>query len=375
MSEIYLGLMSGTSLDAIDAVAVRFDDHRPALIASQTVAWPAELKAKIQQLCHPGNNEIRLLAEVDPAIAHLYAQAVKTLLTNAALPADQVSAIGSHGQTIRHLPELGYTLQIGDPNVLAEQTGITVVADFRRRDMAAGGQGAPLVPAFHHAVFASDNTHRVVVNIGGISNISILPAASQQITGFDTGPGNLLMDHWCQQQWLKPFDPDGFHAGQEPHDPILLETMLSESFFRLPPPKSTGRELFNPEWLQWILKGFSGLSPTTIQATLCRLSARGIADAIKHHAAETEEVFVCGGGARNRTLMKMLCEELPNQKVQSTSALGFDPQWVEAIAFAWLARQTMKGLPGNLPNVTGATDSRVLGGIYRATCVTDAGSD
>ena len=377
MSEIYLGLMSGTSLDAVDAVAVRFDDrfddHRPVLLASHTVAWPIGLKAKIQQLCFPGDDEIRLLAEVEPAIAQLYAQAVKTLLANAALSADQVSAIGSHGQTIRHLPELSYTLQIGDPNILAEQTGITVVADFRRRDMAAGGQGAPLVPAFHHAVFASDSIHRVVVNVGGISNISILPAARQQVTGFDTGPGNLLMDYWCQQQWLKPFDPDGFHAGQEPHDPILLETMLSESFFRLSPPKSTGRELFNPQWLQWILKGFSGLSPTTIQATLCRLSARGIADAIKHHAAATREVFVCGGGARNRTLMTMLREELPNQNVQSTSALGFDPQWVEAIAFAWLARQTMNGLPGNLPSVTGATGLRVLGGIYPAvTKMSDA---
>lgn len=367
MPEIYVGLMSGTSLDAIDAVAVRFDGLRPVLIASHTTPWPAKLKAKIQRLCQPGNDEIHQLAEVDPAIAHLCAQATRELLARAALPADQVKAIGSHGQTIRHLPERGYTLQIGDPNILAEQTGITVVADFRRRDIAAGGQGAPLVPAFHHAIFASDRRHRVAVNIGGISNISILPAASQQVTGFDTGPGNLLMDYWCQQRWLKPFDKDGFHAGQEPHDPILLETMLSESFFRQQPPKSTGRELFNPQWLQWMLKGFSGLSPTTVQATLCRLSARSIADAIKHYAPETEEIFVCGGGARNQTLMKMLREELPNRDVQSTSALGIDPQWVEAVAFAWLARQTMKNLPGNMPGVTGASGLRVLGGIYPAS--------
>ena len=366
MSEIYVGLMSGTSLDALDAVAVRFDDQRPVLIASQTTAWPTGLKAKIQQLCRPGNDEIRLLADVDPAIAHFSVQAVRSLLASAELSTSQVSAIGSHGQTIRHLPELGYSLQIGDPNILAEHSGITVVADFRRRDLAAGGQGAPLVPGFHHAIFASDYIHRVIVNVGGISNISILPAASTQVTGFDTGPGNLLMDYWCQQRWLEPFDQDGVRAAQEPHDPILLETMLSESFFRLPPPKSTGRELFNPEWLAWMLKGFSGLSPTTILATLCRLSARGIADAIKHHAPATEEIFVCGGGAKNRTLMTMLCEELPDQRVQSTAAVGVDPQWVEAIAFAWLARQTMKGLPGNLPGVTGAAGLRVLGGIYPA---------
>ena len=366
MSEIYLGLMSGTSLDALDAVAVRFDGYLPELIASHTTPWPTELKAKIEQLCRPGNDEIRLMAEIDPAIAQTSVQAVHSLLTKAGLSASQVSAIGSHGQTIRHLPELGYSLQIGDPNILAEHSGITVVADFRRRDLAAGGQGAPLVPAFHYATFASNQAHRVIVNVGGISNISILPAASSEITGFDTGPGNLLMDHWCQQQWLKPFDQDGFHAGQEPYDPILLETMLSEPFFRQPPPKSTGRELFNPEWLRWILKGFSGLSPTTVQATLCRLSARGIADAIKHHAPATGEVYVCGGGANNRTLMRMLREELPNQSVQSTATLGIDPQWVEAIAFAWLARQTMNGLPGNLPGVTGAAGLRVLGGIYPA---------
>ncbi|MFK0572304.1 anhydro-N-acetylmuramic acid kinase [Endozoicomonas sp.] len=368
MSEIYVGLMSGTSLDAMDAAAVRFDGPLPVLLATHTTEWPSELKGKIQQLCQSGNDEIRRLAEVDPAIARVSAQTVKSLLVKAGLTAEQVTAIGSHGQTIRHIPELGYTLQIGDPNILAEQTGITVVADFRRRDMAAGGQGAPLVPAFHRAVFTSETAHRVVVNIGGISNVSILPPGSEQspVTGFDTGPGNLLMDYWCQQQWNTPYDKDGFHASQEPHDPILLETLLSEPFFRLPAPKSTGRELFNPAWLSSMLEGFSGLSPTTIQATLCRLTARCVADAIKQHGPETGEVFVCGGGANNKTLMTMLRKEMPNKRLGSTSDLGVDPQWVEAIAFAWLAQQNILNLPGNLPDVTGASGLRVLGGVYPA---------
>ena len=367
MSDIYIGLMSGTSLDAMDAAAVHFDGNSPALLASHSTVWPAELKEKIQQLCQPGHDEIRLMAEVDPAIAYAAAETVNALLDKAGLTTDQVKAIGSHGQTIRHIPELGYTLQIGDPNILAEQTGITVIADFRRRDMAAGGQGAPLVTAFHHAVFTSKTAHRVIINIGGISNISVLPAESSlqnSVTGFDTGPGNLLMDYWCQQQWGQPYDEDGFHAAQEPHDPILLETMLSEPFFRLPAPKSTGRELFNPAWLNSMLEGFRGLSPSTIQATLCRLTARCIADAIKQHAPDTDEVFTCGGGANNKALMAMLSEEMPGRKLGSTLELGVDPQWVEAIAFAWLARQCMLKLPGNLPAVTGASGLRLLGGSY-----------
>lgn len=374
MSEIYVGLMSGTSLDAMDAVAVRFDGRLPVLLATQTTEWPTDLKEKIQQLCQPGKDEIRLMAEVDPAIARVSAETVKSLLVKAGLTAAQIKAIGSHGQTIRHIPELGYTLQIGDPNILAELTGISVVADFRRRDMAAGGQGAPLVPAFHHAVFTDERLHRVVVNIGGISNISILPATNRSgsskeqstATGFDTGPGNLLMDYWCQQQWNKPYDQDGFHASQEPYDPILLETMLSEPFFRQPSPKSTGRELFNPFWLSSMLEGFKGLSPTTIQATLCRLTARCIADAIKHDAPETDEVFVCGGGANNKALMGMLKEEMPDKQLGVTAELGIAPQWVEAIAFAWLARQNILNLSGNLPAVTGASGLRMLGCVYPA---------
>ena len=367
MPEIYIGLMSGTSLDAMDAVAVRFDDaNTPTVLATHTNPWPDGLKEKIRQLCLPGNDEINRLAEVDAAIAHTAASAVKALLVKANLHAQQIKAIGSHGQTIRHLPEQGFTLQIGDPNIIAEQTRITVVADFRRRDMAAGGQGAPLVPAFHHAVFTHEHLHRVVVNIGGISNISLLPAANtrQPVSGFDTGPGNLLMDYWCQQQWQQPFDPNGTYAAQEPHDPILLETMLSEPYFRQPTPKSTGRELFNPNWLELMIGGFSGLSPFVIQATLCRLTARCITDAIKQHAPETSEVYICGGGSCNQRLMAMLKEELPDKQLETTSKLGIHPQWVEATAFAWLARQNLQSLAGNLPTVTGASDLRILGGVF-----------
>ena len=367
MSEIYIGLMSGTSLDALDAVAVRFDDtNSPTLLATHTSPWPEALKEKIRQLCQPGNDEISRLAELDVTIANTSAAAIRTLLAGANLQQQQITAIGSHGQTLRHLPEQGFTLQAGDPNILAEQTGITVVADFRRRDMAAGGQGAPLVPAFHHAVFASAEVHRAVVNIGGISNISILPAGKtqQSVRGFDTGPGNLLMDYWCQQQWQQTFDPDGIYATREPHDPILLETVLSEPYFRRPIPKSTGRELFNPDWLELMLEGFSGLSAFTIQATLCRLTARCIADAIKQHAPQTSEIYVCGGGACNQRLMAMLKEELPGKRLETTIRLGIAPQWVEATAFAWLARQNLQSSAGNLPAVTGASGLRVLGGVY-----------
>ncbi|WP_299728172.1 anhydro-N-acetylmuramic acid kinase [uncultured Endozoicomonas sp.] len=365
MPDIYVGLMSGTSLDAMDAVAVEFDKDHPRVLATHSLPWPTELRAKIQQLCQPGDDEIRLMAEVDPAIARVAADAVNALLNKASLKPDQIQAIGSHGQTIRHMPELGYTLQIGDPNLLAELTNITVVGDFRRRDMAAGGQGAPLVPAFHHAIFTSDSD-RVVVNIGGISNVSILPAGSRQVSGFDTGPGNLLMDYWCQKHWQTPFDEGGRHAAKAMFNPELLAALLSDPFFHQAPPKSTGRELFNPNWLESRLNDFSHLSPEVIQATLCSLTASCIADAIKQYAPDTTELFTCGGGAFNLTLMAMLQELLPNVVINSTNALGVDPQWVEAIAFAWLAKQRILNLPGNLPEVTGANNLRVLGGVYPA---------
>ncbi|MGB1272336.1 MAG: anhydro-N-acetylmuramic acid kinase, partial [Endozoicomonas sp.] len=303
MSEIYIGLMSGTSVDAMDAVAVSFSGSKVSMIASHSRKHSTQLKEDIQRLCQPGPNEIELTGRVVPGIALLSASTVKELLNKANLSPAQVAAIGSHGQTVRHRPEIGFTLQLDDPSLLAELTGIPVVADFRRRDMAAGGQGAPLVPTFHHGVFTSPTEHRVVVNIGGISNISILPPENSQspVAGFDTGPGNLLMDAWCQQHLHQPYDKGGQWAGSEPHDAALLKSLLSDPYFHRPPPKSTGRELFNPDWLKQRLKGFEKLSTGRVQATLCCLTAQCIANGIQQYAPDTREVFACGGGANNLT--------------------------------------------------------------------------
>lgn len=365
MATMNIGLMSGTSLDGIDAVVVSMNDSGLSILASHSIDMPVDLKAKIQKISQPGDNEIGLMAEIIPEFVHLSAEAVRAVTEQASLSPKQITAIGSHGQTVRHLPDKGFTLQLDDPSLLAELTGIKVVADFRRRDMAAGGQGAPLVPAFHKAVFGNPQEDRAVVNIGGISNITVLPKnASQPVIGFDTGPGNLLMDHWCQQNLGLAFDRDGRWAASDVHDEILLETMLSEAFFRQAPPKSTGRELFNPQWLNHMIQGFSGLSPASIQATLCRLTARGICDAIKLHAPATQAIYVCGGGALNKTLMTQIDAMLPDIEINTTAQLGIDPQWVEACAFAWLAQQNIDELAGNIPSVTGASGLRILGGIY-----------
>ena len=365
MTTINIGLMSGTSLDGMDAVAVALDESGLSILASHSIDMPKDLKRKIQTICQPGNNEISLMAEIIPEFVQLSAKAVSAVMEQANLTPEQITAIGSHGQTVRHMPEQGFTLQLDNPSLLAELTSITVVADFRRRDLAAGGQGAPLVPAFHHSVFGNAQEDRVVVNVGGISNITILPAdPEEKVLGFDTGPGNLLMDHWCQENLGLAYDKDGQWAASELHDEILLETMLSESFFRQQPPKSTGRELFNPHWLDGMLKGFKAISPSSIQATLCRLTARGIADAIQEHAPGTRSAYLCGGGALNKTLMKNLAELLPGVDINTTAQLGITPEWVEAVAFAWLAQQTLNHQPGNMPSVTGAKGERILGGIY-----------
>ncbi|OED42833.1 anhydro-N-acetylmuramic acid kinase [Endozoicomonas sp. (ex Bugula neritina AB1)] len=365
MTIINIGLMSGTSLDGIDAAAVSITESGLSMLASHSIDMPADLKKKIQQICQPGDNEIALMAEIIPAFVRLSANAISAVMKKANLTSEQITAIGSHGQTVRHMPDHGFTLQLDDPSLLAELTGITVVADFRRRDIAAGGQGAPLVPAFHKAVFGNDQESRVVVNIGGISNITALPKSSDQvIIGFDTGPGNLLMDYWCQENLGLPYDIDGQWAASDTHDEILLETMLSEPFFRQLPPKSTGRELFNSHWLNDMLKGFKGLSPASIQATLCRLTARGISDAIKQHAPDTESIYICGGGALNKTLMKNISSLFPGVEINTTAQLGIAPQWVEAIALAWLAQQTLTSQSGNIPSVTGAIGKRVLGGVF-----------
>ena len=365
--EKYIGLMSGTSIDNMDAVMVSFNGKNPHVQASHSKPIPATLRQQILTLCQNGTNEIEQLAIAEREVAELSAQVVNELLKRCNEKPSNIKAIGSHGQTIRHLPDLGYTLQIGDPNRIAELTGIAVVADFRRRDIAAGGQGAPLVPAFHRAVFSSKKEHRIIVNIGGMSNISVLPAGSEpQVTGFDTGPGNVLMDYWCQKHKNQPFDRNGDWAGSAQPDPMLLKTMMAEPFFQRPPPKSTGRELFNTEWMHQQLNHFPQLSTATIQATLCYLTATTISQAINTHAPETNKVFVCGGGAKNKTLMSVLQSQLNTLPVYSTEQLGIEAGLVEPAAFAWLAQQTMHSHTGNLPAVTGAKGARLLGGIYPA---------
>ncbi len=365
MEEKYIGLMSGTSLDAMDGALVSFDKDSPRLLAHHSVPIDDNLRRSILGLCSPSDNEIESLAFVDKGVAELSAKVVNELLVMSGEKPKGIRAIGSHGQTVRHLPDSGYTLQVGDPNLISELTQITVVADFRRRDMAAGGQGAPLVPAFHQAVFSSTSESRTIVNIGGISNISILPGGCKKtVTGFDTGPGNVLLDYWCHKHKGMPFDRGGLWAASGHSHHKLLNIMMGESFFQAAPPKSTGRELFNPDWLARQLKHFPDLRPVDVQATLCQLTAETIARAVREYASHTQSLYICGGGAHNKALMEGLATALKEIPVSTSQALGIEPEWVEAVAFAWLAKQGLYRQPGNLPAVTGAKGERVLGGIY-----------
>jgi anhydro-N-acetylmuramic acid kinase len=368
MGKYTIGLMSGTSLDALDAVLVDFSNNTPSLMASHSQAIPADLRRELAALTQPGDNEIARLGEADLAVAELSAEAVMQLLKKAGVSAQQVLAIGSHGQTIRHCPEegcFGFTLQIGDPNTIAQRTGITTVADFRRRDLAAGGQGAPLVPAFHAAIFRRPDVNRVMVNIGGIANITRLPAdTGQPVTGFDTGPGNGLLDAWAERHLQQTMDEDGHWAASGQVSESLLERCLADPYFRRTAPKSTGKEYFNLGWLAE--KCEDSLSPEDIQATLCELTAVSIAEAVDDGSKNDEEVLICGGGVHNATLMARLTHHLTPRAVAGTDSVGIPPDWVEAMAFAWLARETLAGRPGNLPSVTGASVPVILGGIYPA---------
>lgn len=369
MSELYIGIMSGTSLDGIDFALVDLDQDKLELISTLAKPLATELKSEILALNTPRcDNELDRSYRLDRKLGQLFAQGCTELLAQNRLSAKDIQAIGSHGQTIRHQPDIkhAYSLQIGDPNTIAELTGISVVADFRRRDIAAGGQGAPLVPAFHQALFACEEKQRAIVNIGGMANISYLAnCQNQQLSGFDTGPGNCLLDAWIQHQRQLDFDRDGAWAASGQVDNKLLERLLSCEFFHRPPPKSTGRELFNLAWLQQQLVGFESLPPQNVQATLCELSVQTIAQQLQAHTLASE-IYVCGGGAFNQNLMQGLRRELPNCLVSTTEVLGLKPDWVEACAFAWLAKQCLAGLAGNHPDVTGASGFRVLGGIYPA---------
>lgn len=369
MSELYIGLMSGTSMDAVDAVIVNFAQGM-RLEGTYTHPLPASLRNRLSALCQSGPDEIELVGRADGELGEVFAAAVLGLLQNSQHHASTIRAIGSHGQTIRHRPygEQPFTLQIGNPNIIAERTGITVVADFRRRDMAAGGQGAPLVPAFHAGVFGHESTHRVILNLGGIANITVLPAGEPAgIHGFDTGPANTLMDAWIQLKQNKPYDSQGAWAASGDVCTALLERLMAHPYFTRPAPKSTGREDFHLQWLQSEIEaGQFQASDADIQATLLELTARSVAAAINNGAVRQGDLLICGGGAMNTTLWHRLEELLPTWKLHSTSEFGLAPTWVEATAFAWLARQTILGLPGNLPLVTGASGPRVLGGVYAA---------
>lgn len=358
--------MSGTSLDGVDAALVDFSpaEHGTQfcrIAGTQFVAYPPALRHELLALHAASENELERTALLGNRLAALYAQAVEQLLNRAGFEPSLINVIGCHGQTIRHRPELGFTLQIGNAALLAELTGISVVADFRSRDIAAAGQGAPLVPAFHQAAFADARYHRVIVNIGGIANLTSLPVGGQ-ISGFDSGPGNMLMDAWSEIHLGKAYDESGHWAASGQPIDELLEALLAHDFFRQPPPKSTGRELFNLQWLRQYLQ--PGHKSVDIQRTLLELTAHSIAVAINKHCDGADEVYVCGGGAHNRALLQRLQQLVHPAKISLTDDLGVSVDWVEAAAFAWLARQCLRNQAGNIPAVTGAKGSRVLGAIY-----------
>lgn len=365
--EYYIGLMSGTSIDAIDAVLVAFTADQVTVRASYTRPVSTELRTAILDLCLPGKDHLDLLGDTDRALGMEFAAAAMALLELSGLSAAQISAIGSHGQTVRHRPcdSRPFTLQIGDPSTIAAATGIVTVADFRRKDIALGGQGAPLVPAFHNAVFHDSQRNRVVMNIGGIGNITWLPA-NGPVAGFDTGPGNGLMDAWIQRHRSLPYDRDGAWAATGHCHRNLLQRLQAHPFLALRGPRSTGREDFNLPWLDSVLKDFPGLAAVDVQATLAHFTAHTLtAAAVDLPAGEkAEEILVCGGGAHNAFLMQLLADLLAPRPVSSTAEHGIDPGLVEGAAFAWLARQTLLRQPGSLASVTGASRDAVLGSIH-----------
>ena len=372
--DCFIGIMSGTSMDGADGVLVDFSGPRPAVLAAAHQPFPAELREAFAALQQPGDDEIHREALAANGLARVYAACVAMLLRDAGMAPSAIAAIGAHGQTVRHRPGLydgiGYTRQSQQPALLAELAGIDVVADFRSRDVAAGGQGAPLVPALHQALFGDAAETRVACNIGGISNISVLPAAGESdaarpVTGFDCGPGNVLLDYWIDRHHGLPYDADGAWGTSGKVDQALLARLLAEPYFSVAPPKSTGRDLFHPAWLESHLAQLGQpLDPADVQATLAALTAEAIARDVRAHAPDAMRLIVCGGGARNRFVMALLARALPGVTVQSSDDLGVPVSQVEGIAFAWLARQMLRRAPGNVPTVTGAAGPRVLGALY-----------
>lgn len=360
----YIGLMSGTSMDAIDAALVEFDNKASVKLYHE---YPIDNALRHQVRLINEKSDLDHIADLDHELGHLFAKAVNDLLTEANIPAEQIKAIGSHGQTVLHKPNTTHktSIQIADPNIICAETGITTIADFRRMDMAFGGQGAPLASAFHQYQFQQDNKSIVILNIGGIANITLLPHDDSEIIGFDTGPGNGLLDDWMQLNKNEEYDKDSLWASSGKENNELLEQLLGDNYFSLAAPKSTGREYFNLQWLQgYLSKQNSEISPEDVQATLLQLSAITICNAIQKHAKEYNEVLLCGGGAYNPASLKSLQDLLPDMKVSTTKNYGLTPDCIEAVTFAWLAKQRLENKPANLPGVTGANKKVLLGGIY-----------
>lgn len=367
---LFLGLMSGTSVDGIDAGLVRFHGDgaqaRPELVFGRTYPWQETMRARLVVLGQRAAAlPLEAIGELETAIGLAFANAAQMALQDSGFASAAVTAIGAHGQTLAHRPTgaLPFTLQLGDANLIAEHTGIAVIADFRRRDVAAGGHGAPLVPAFHAAILRDAGEQRAVLNLGGIANFTLLPAQGP-VRGFDTGPANALLDAWCLRHTGQPFDAGGAFAAQGHVNSALLARLLGEPWFDLPPPKSTGRDQFHLEWVEAALTGAE--APADIQATLLALTARSVADALARTQPDTRRVIVCGGGVHNPVLLAALAEAMPEAVVESSAVHGLNPDFVEAMAFAWLAREHLAGRPGNLPTVTGAAGPRVLGALHPA---------
>lgn len=362
--DYYIGLMSGTSMDGIDAALIAFDNHHTKLIETHALKIPPSIKSRLLQLIQNQNIDLILLGETDVALGELFAEAALQLLKKADFSAEKITAIGSHGQTIYHKPHGRYpfTLQIGDPHVIAARTAITTVADFRRRDVALGGQGAPLTPAFHAYLFPRYEQDQYVLNLGGIANITYIPADSTKpIIGFDTGPANTLIDQWCEKHTGHPYDKNGAWAQSGKIIPELLETLLADDYFQKPFPKSTGREYFKLDWLKKHLT-HTIAAANDIQATLTALTAKTVANAILEHTHT--KLWLCGGGSNNVFLCDLLATYLPHCSIESTEKKGIPPQWIECAAFAWLAKQTIEKKPGNMPSVTGAATATRLGSVF-----------
>lgn len=366
---LYIGLMSGTSMDGIDAALVSFGKHECDVLTTCKYEYPDDLRNDlISASRRPADCTVDKLGQLDCWIGECFRDAALRLIDESNYGASSIVAIGSHGQTLRHQPRAArpFTLQIGDPNIIAYGTGITTVADFRRRDIVAGGEGAPLAPAFHRWLFADNASKRAVLNIGGIANVTMLIPHSESVIGFDTGPGNSLLDGWIRTHRDQPFDDRGAWASEGSVHEFLLGQMLADPYFEQPPPKSTGFEYFNGGWVRSRIAALADakVSTTDVQATLSELSARTIATSILKFAPDIDEVLVCGGGLHNSDLMHRLRSYLSGVKVCSTEDYGLHPDWVEAAAFAWLAKRRLDGEPGNLPDVTGAKEAQVLGAVY-----------